>query len=420
VAVLTSCQRTEPQPAADPTLTEKVDALSRQVEELKGLLAELKRAKPGAEERCRAWLDANLVPGKTTVKDVKTLLGPECTSLDRPERDELVTVQYPVGDPAGRTLVFDFVPDRKPISELPELTPPLPRLGKIEGDGSKYNRYEFGLAICGFCPHILVDDGAWRLEGKMLPGAIGGARERADVLVLPRASVRSGSVRVKLANWAPEVEHLDDVALGVCEAADGDELDFDARQTPYLWRAKRACDVAPSESRQERDHWRFDGATGSVSLLVLEMRNTEKFEKQMRQFHAGQGAEIDACLRGADGKHRIAPVGTKFFRRVVVPIPGDGSAVAFTAPAGLWWIRRAWLADGHVASMKWLQPSRADGSAHALSALQMRDGNRLRLGQHEEATVTFAVPDGEPASRRFALQLSGYYEFARDLLPSER
>jgi hypothetical protein len=70
--------------------------------------------------------------------------------------------------------------------------------------------------------------------------------------------------------------------------------------------------------------------------------------------------------------------------------------------------------------MKWLQPSRADGSAHALSALQMRDGNRLRLGQHEEATVTFAVPDGEPASRRFALQLSGYYEFARDLLPSER
>jgi hypothetical protein len=414
VAAMAGCQKSAPPPAVDPKLTEKVDDLSRKIDELKSLLADLKDTKATAEDRYRTWLGANLIPGKTTLHDVKSIFGPAYLDLDRPERDDVLTIQYPVGDMAGRKLVLDFC--ERPQAERTVVYPTATSV-----DSKLLTNFEFNYWICGYCPHVLIDDGQWRLEGKMLPGAIGVAREQADVLVLPRAKVRAGAVHIKLANWAPETEYLDHASLGVCEAADGEELDFDVQQTAYLWRSKKRIDISPPQIREGKDCWRLDAAARKdTSFLALELRNTETFQEQTRRFHTGEGPSIDAALQVCGGSDsRIAPVGTKLFRRVIVPVAKDAPDIELTAPAGMWWIRRAWFANGRVAQLKWLAPTRADGATESLSAIKFRDGSRLRLQQNEETALTFIVPASitdRTGSLRFALQLSGYYEFAPESL----
>src|SRR5262245_54275919 len=108
VAAPTGCGQSQPRAAVNLKLEEKIDVLSRKVDELNALVADLKLAKPDADERYRSWLATNLTPGKTTLSEVKSIFGMNYMNLDRPTRDNVLTIQYPVADLAGRKLVLDF------------------------------------------------------------------------------------------------------------------------------------------------------------------------------------------------------------------------------------------------------------------------------------------------------------------------
>jgi hypothetical protein len=247
----------------------------------------------------------------------------------------------------------------------------------------------------------------------MLAGAIGPRRERSDTLALPRAQVVRGRVGVKLANWAPEIEHLDKLELGFVEAQPGEQLDCDANGTAYLWRESQVLPSPSPRTETGRDHWSMKFApVPDPSVLVLELRNTEQFQDLAKRCYA-RDEEPSATLH-VEGATRgeIGPIGTKFFRRVVVPLPANASEIRLHCPAGLWWVRRGWLGSGHPASMKWVSPfPNCEGAA----ALQARDGDRLRLGPGEEVESTFALPEqaSEDRNIRLALRLFGYYEFVQ-------
>jgi hypothetical protein len=392
----------------------KVDELAKKVDELKALVAELKQNRPGADERYAAWVNTNLVPGKTTVREVEDLFGRDYFNLDRPERDNVITLQYSVSDIAGKKLVLDFAADAP--KERTVVWPQKPPKDAVLAN------LEFGYFLCGYCPHILVDDGHWRLEGKMLPGATGLERERSDTLTLPRAKAHKGKVRIKLANWAPETEYLDQVELGAVAAAYGQELDVDCRNKLYAWRSVKTITMPSPEVRAGKDQWRIPIDSGRrPSVLVLEVRNTERFQNAMCKAHRDETPEPNASLNVAGGAERVgvAPVGTKFFRRVVIPLTAGAREAQLSGPAGMWWVRRAWLGQGQPAHVAWLAPAECHGPANALAALLSRDGKRLRLLRDEVAELTFVLPAELRAPQRrplFALRMFGYYEFAASAL----
>lgn len=411
VITLAGCQRAgDPQPAAEKT-AKQLDELSRKVDELKSLLADMKQGKPGAEQNYHFWLDRNLTPGQSTLSDVERLLGARHFNLDRPDRDNVLTIQYSLDDIAGKKLVLDFT--RQPQRENSLLRGLIvPTDPQAATSWVLEKKWEFAFHLCGYCPHILVDKDGWQLDGKMLPGAIGVGRERTDTLVLPRAKMRHGSVNIKLANWAPEIEHLDQAELGVVLAEDGMQLDLDSHGQPYLWREHQAFHCTPPITRDGRDHWQLQvAANGRANVLVLEMRNTDTFQDLARQTYLQDDAEPEANLQieGAEVK-TIAPIGTKFFRRVVVLLQADAREVRLSCPTGLWWVRRAWLGSGASAPMTWISPVHAK--------LESRDGQRLRLAQNQEVELAFPIKTDlrERSNLHFALRLTGYYEFVNRLL----
>lgn len=348
-----------------------------------------------------AWVKTNLLPGRTTRAEVIETFGKPHVDLDRPRRDGIVTVQYNLqrlGVNAWEEyLVFDF--DRR---------------------GRLVKSFSFSFGICGFCPHVYAHDGHWRLEGKMLAGCVGRPREGEDTLLLPRLVPQKGLLRVRLSNLAPEMEYVDRVQLGRVRLGIDEELDVDGDGHPFVWKPARPTDTRFDESALSRDGatLHLDGIPGP-RVVVLEVRNTATFERAERDFllhHKGPEPAASLLLQLDTGTTRkVAPVGTKLLRRVVVAVPEGAHSVRVQAPGDFWLVRRIWVGTGHgVEEASWQTPAsvtaRERGSA---SLLQERDGLHLRLRPGQDADLVFFPPGPAPEGQRwgYILRLSGYYEF---------
>jgi hypothetical protein len=353
--------------------------------------AELRREYPREESTFLRWLKETVRTGRTTQREILDLLGTRCKYLDRPARDGVFAFEYDLATLGVRSvqegfLVFEF--DRR---------------------DRVLEYYFLSLGVCGFCPHVFADDGAWRLEGKLLAGCVGSGREGTDTLLLPRALPRHGKVRVRLANHAPEVEFLDSVVLGRVALGVGEEVDVDSVGRPYLWTPAREITEASRAPTVPL-------GSGPGRVLVLEVRNTTAFEYAMREHFLGgapepAGAALPVTFDD-DGTHKLAPVGSKFLRRVVVPVPPRARAAHLPGTNPLWEIRRAWSGTGRIAEAGtfWHAPV---APATAADLLRQPDGRRLRLDPAREVVLTFTAPDFLFGGGRwgFLLRFTGYYEF---------
>jgi hypothetical protein len=355
-----------------------------------------------AGEMFEKWLGRAMVKGRTSEASVVAILGKADTSFDRPARDGFVTTQYRLCDERtySYALIFHF-------------------------DAQTRRLLDWGvtIGICGFCPHVFAYDGTWRLEGKMLAGCVGRSNEGSDTLLLPRLKTCEGGLRVKLANLAPEVEYLDQVQLGAAALENGEELDlcFDGR--PYAWKPARAIN-SPMYSvgaGEEAFTLRLEPSS-SDRVLVIEAFNTSQFEKVMREFVLRKTDRCpDAILRvQLDGEARqVQPVGTKFLRRIVVPIEPRASMVRLKAKEGLWFIRRLWIGSGRSVegSIRWQSPDHAGGPVgDAKQLLLCADGQRLRLDPNQEVELTFnPMPQDKDSRTSFVLRMTGYYDLLAEV-----
>jgi hypothetical protein len=385
-------------------LTNKQRAIKRTAEELEAILAELREPACSetwiqARSRLDDWMARNVVRRQTTKTDILTWFGTEYHDLDRPQRDKVRTIEYWLyGEWTNEGyLVLDFDPHMKILQD-----------------------WHVAESICGFCPHILADDGQWRLEGKMLAGRIGSSREGADTLLLPRLAPQNRSLHIRLANWAPETEYLDQVQLGTVPCKPDYEVDMDGEGRIYVWKETRNVEIVPIREGAGRDEWALAlGRLESGRVIVLEARNTGEFETAMRKAVFTPGAPwppADLTLRFDDGtRQELRPVGTKFLRRIVVPVPPSARRLQISAPSKTWFVRRAWLGQGEVArDVVWLSATDASGvEADALRLLRDRDKHRLVLAPRQEVDLGFVAPatDAENSHHRFVLRLWGYYEF---------
>src|SRR5262249_38139757 len=157
------------------------------------------------------WMAKNVIRGRTTEADIVARFGNDFFNLDRPERDSIRTITYHIyGDSYdGGSVVFDFDSRTRVLQD-----------------------WHASYWICGFCPPVLAHDGRWRLEGKMLAGRIGADREGPDTLLLPRLLPQNQRLSIRLANWAPEMEYLDQLQLGVVPCEPGHEVDTDLEGYP--------------------------------------------------------------------------------------------------------------------------------------------------------------------------------------------
>jgi hypothetical protein len=347
---------------------------------------------------------SNVVRGRTTEADIVSYFGRDFHNLDRPPRDGIRTIEYHL---YGNNWTFDqfvaFDFDSRSGILLDSHTPS---------------------TVCGFCPHVLADDGRWRLEGKMLAGRMGRDREGSDTLLLPRLVPQNRRLGVRLANWAPETEYIDQMQLGVVPCEPGYEVDMDEEGRPYVWKESRAAELEalPQDGGYG---WALpvDGL-GAGGVIVLEGRNTGEFEAAMREVVFRPGAPwppASLTLAFDDGSGRaLLPVGTKFLRRIIVPVPPEARTLRISAPAEMWLVRRAWLGHGHMAQdVAWLSATEARGvEADALALLRHRDEQRLVLAPMQEVDLRFTAPEVvlEKPGYQFVFRMWGYYE----LLPTAR
>jgi len=344
----------------------------------------------GDRKVIRAWLEEHLEKGQTKRNEALALLNrfgrgddklPE--DLDRPKRDNVVTCQYRLWyhDPANwcfLILHFDATTDLLIDHELSE-------------------------SVCGFCPHVFAYDGRWRLEGKMLAGCVGKAREGCDVLVLPRLTTRD--CRVKIANLAPEVDHITRAELVGIPLLAREELDVDTHGNPVAWVPLREHEVRLRPALQGR-------LTATIAVrsqprpdvVVVEVRNTSAFEAAMRERflrgrpeHRRTGLVVDF---GSGRTETVTPVGTKFLRRVVVSAPKVTSQITLIADGGFWSIRRLWTGARRQCqpAPAWVKPCNVE---------------RLRLMPGEEAALEFRLdsPKSDGGRVAYALRIQGHYDF---------
>jgi len=347
------------------------------------------------------WLSKVLVKGRTTQDDIVTLLGPHLQDLDRPQRDAVVTQQYYLGGSAAfTTLVFDFDARTGLLSD-----------------------WSTSQAICGFCPHVFADDGRWRLEGKLLAGRIGFEQEGTDTILLPRLAERDGRVRVKLSNLAPEIEFLDRVQLGVVPLQESEELDICHDGRPFVWHARRELNVAFEQVVGSYAEYAVDLPHRSANdVAVLEVRNTSAFETAMRESIFGKRqrpASAEMQIQFAGGASvGIDPIGTKFLRRIVVPVSADSKRFTLRVNPKMWLVRRMWIGTGRSvdSAIRWQSPITARGPvASALRLISKTDQRRLTLKPMQQVEVDFfsSKLNSESALLGFALRMTGYYEFQR-------
>lgn len=220
-----------------------------------------------------------------------------------------------------------------------------------------------------------------------------------------------------------------DLALGVVPCEPGYEVDVDEEGHPYVWKALRAVEVEPIRSVDGRDGWTlFVEEPMAGRVIVLEVRNTGEFESAMRKavFHPGTPwPPADLFLTFDDSTCRaLQLVGTKFLRRIVVPVPAEARTLRISAPAKMWWVRRAWLGQGHVAQdVMWLSATEMSGNeVDALRLLRECDKDRLVLTPMQEVDLCFIAPRmaSEKRGHRYVLRMWGYYEvlpLTRELAP---
>ncbi len=346
-----------------------------------------------------AWLSKAIVKGTTRRSDVVTLFGKHHKDLDRPDRDGVKTWEYYLG-PRGSNanwyyLVFDF--DAK--------------TGIVVD-------WSISHAICGFCPHVFADDGRWRLEGKILAGRVGQEREGADALLLPRLRARDGRLRVMLANLAPETEYLDRVELGSVPLRPGEELDVSLDGQPVVWTPVREYSVRvhATEAGRAEATVEPEAVLRGGDVIVVEVRNTSAFEAAMRAAfleHAGEPrqAALTVLFDQSNAAH-VQPVGTKFLRRVVIPVPRKTRTVTLTMQGDLWSVRRLWVG----ARRQPRQPPLWRGPSGPLAPPELKelDGQRLCLGPNDEVVLEFAASQPPAPEQRVGhvLRVWGYYVFA--------
>jgi hypothetical protein len=372
------------------------------IERLLATLRAGKTPKGGVDvDELERWLDQTFTKGKTTRKEVVDLFGTHFKNLDRPDRDGVVAIQYELMPNDGANwcyLVLEF--DTK--------------TGKLRD-------CDISWAICGYCPHIFSHDGRWRLEGKMLAGCVGKKQEGVDVVILPRLKPDAGQLRIKIANLAPEIEHLDLVELGTAFLQSGEELDVDVRGQAAIWRPEQelAIEMLPAANGTDETTIDLDHA-GPSDVIVIEARNTSKFEAAMRNKflrHRADDTDYRLIVTFNDGTAEfVEPVGTKFLRRIVVPRPAGATALRIRAPLGHWAVSRLWTGTktGDEQRIAWQQAGRADGPhPDAAELLRQPDARRLQLSPMQSTELHFTSRAAAPGPGRpvYVLRMRGYYEF---------
>jgi hypothetical protein len=381
--------------------TSNPPALVRRADELKTILTRLRSANGDAalEEPWHSferWMAANVARGRTGRADVVAWFGKPDRDLDRPPRDGVQTFEYLLcGDPTNGTWVaFDCDP----------------KTGIVQD-------WQTSSSICGFCPHILASDGRWRLEGKMLAGRIGPSRAGPDTLLLPRLVPRDQVLRIRLANWAPELEYIENVQLGIIRCDSGEEVDLSGAGQPFLWKNPHQVELELARHDVGRDEWKLSlGGPEPGRVIVLEVRNTGPFERAMRKvvFKADTPWPRASLDLGFDdgGCQEVLPVGTKFLRRIVVPVSPGARTLRLSAPKDTWLIRRAWLGQGEAAQeVAWISATDPSGG-EAPAITGDPDEPRLVLAPMQDADLSFVAPAAvlDNLRYRFVLRLSGYYE----------
>jgi hypothetical protein len=157
-------------------------------------------------------------------------------------------------------------------------------------------------------------------------------------------------------------------------------------------------------------------------VIVLEARNTAEFERTMRKvvFNSQAPWPRASLALGFDdgGCQELLPVGTKFLRHIVVPVPPHARTLQISGPKDMWLVRRAWLGQGRLAqNVVWLSATNASGhEVDVLGLLRDRDEPRLVLAPMQAVDLVFTAPAAisDNQHHRFVLRLCGYYE----LLPS--
>ncbi len=354
------------------------------------------------EELLKKWLFSVIEKNRTSGDDIIAILGPHIIDLDRPDRDSILTKQYFMGDSwISLTLVIDLDPGSNVITD-----------------------WSISYAFCGYCPHIFSFDCNWRLEGKMLAGCMGSDQEGIDTIRLPRLVAQDDQLRIRISNLAPEIEHIDQVLLGSVQLSLSEELDVSFDGRPYIWTPvdDRGRELE-QESKLSAEYSIVLGDGPENRVAVFEFRNTSAFEKSMRDFVFGRrfnpiSAEIH--LQFDNGKSLdLKPVGTKFIRRIVVPIPSKATQLIIRCPAGYWLVRRLWLGTGRdVASeMKWCDPFTAIGpDDDSLMLMSHRDKQRLRLDPMQESIVSFQPTISSKSKRSaYVLRMTGFYEFQQPI-----
>jgi hypothetical protein len=348
-------------------------------------------------EHFHKWVKTAFVPGRTRYQEVVAILG-KPQNLDRPARDREIVITY--------DLALDLGIPQRCIGRNQFVMFYFDRWGVLTGTGAVP-----ALIICGFCPHVYSDDGACRLEGKLLAGCVGARREGTDTLLLPRARERSGRVRVQLRNLAPEMEFIDQVLLGDVPLAAGQELDLGVDGQPFAWTPINEVVVG----QRGVPTIRLSAGSGD-RVLVLEVRNNHDFEAAMRDSllgETGQAVEANLTVRFDDGSSvEVPPVGTKFLRRIVVPTPASAANVRLDPPGSYWQVRRLWTGSGTPAARvtSWRPVETATGvDPRAAELLREPDGRLLRLGPAESVEISFSAPD-DGLQRGYLLRMTGYYD----------
>lgn len=355
--------------------------------------------RPEEVKSLNTWLGKELTEGRTTQDEVIGLFGKQFHDLDRPERDSVTSIQYMIGFYGHATLLqFDF-----------------------DADSRVLTHWSVGNAICGFCPHVFVNNQRWRLEGKMLAGCVGENQAGDDVLLLPRLKAFEGRLHVKLSNLASESDYIDQVQLGAVGLDDAEMLDVGVDGELFVWRPGRDMIIRMQSDSAECQGFSFqlDPSRRNVAV-VLQLRNTTVFETEMRGFVFGESKEPpQAALQiQFDEKPRmgIPPVGTKFYRRVVLPVPDGTRLFCASSRQGLWLVSRAWIGTIRLSNpeIHWQSPQEAVGPASNIGViLRDRDGRRMCLKPLQEARLTFRSPGQRSDARQlgYVLRMSGYYDF---------
>ena len=252
---------------------------------------------------------------------------------------------------------------------------------------------------------------------------------RAGYLAVAALVRTDQSLRIRLANWAPEMEYIDQVRLGVVPCDSGLEVDMDGEGQPYVWKETHRVELEPARHDAGCDGWMLSvGDPEAGRVIVLEARNTGEFERAMRKFVFKSDA-VWPCASldlGFDngGCQELLPVGTKFLRRIVVPVPPDARTLRISAPHDVWLVRRAWLGLGHVAqNVAWLSATERSGhEVDVLGLVRERDEARLVLAPMQEVDLGFIAPAAvsDDSHYKFALRLCGYYELLPSLSAQER